>query len=145
MKSRFLFPARFKRVGLWMAPFGFIVWTIIQQGIVDIKLQEVKTIFLATSFFSFLIGMVLLVLSKEKIEDEYTQRVRLESYQFAALFQFFVLLCLTMLVVFFENRFGRIVFEQIPVFLILLFWFVYFIRFNGILYFSKSFRKQYEK
>ena len=145
MKLRFLFPAKFKRAGVLMAPLGFVVWVLIQKNIIQIEEQGIKTIILATAFFSFLIGLIFLVLSREKTEDEYTQKVRLESYQFAAMFQFFILLSLTILVIFFENQFGRIVFEQIPVFLILFFWLVYFIRFNGILYFSKSFRREYEK
>jgi hypothetical protein len=145
MKLRFLFPAKFKRAGVLMAPLGFVVWVLIQKDIIQIEEQGIKTIILATGFFSFLIGLIFLVLSREKTEDEYTQKVRLESYQFAAMFQFFILLSLTILVIFFENRFGKLVFEKMAILLILMFWLVYFIRFNSILYFPKSFRKEYEK
>ncbi len=146
MKSRFLFPSQCKRAGVFMAPLGFVIWALIQQNIIDIGDPGIKTIIMVITFFSFLVGMIFLVLSREKTEDEYTQQVRLESYQFAALVQFFILLSLTIIVMFFEDRFGSFVFEQIPVFLILLFWLVYFIRFNYILYFSKSISsKDYEK
>ena len=128
-----------------MAPFGFAVWALIQQNMLHIEEQGVKTIILAIAFFSFLIGLVFLVLSREKTEDEYTQKVRLDSYQFAAMFQFVILLSLTILVIFFENRFGKLVFEKNAILLILVFWLVYFVRFNWILYSSKSFRKEYEK
>ena len=145
MKLRFLFPAKFKRAGVLMAPLGFVVWVLIQKNIIQIEEQGIKTIILATAFFSFLIGLIFLVLSREKTEDEYTQKVRLDSYQFAAMFQFVILLSLTIFVIFFENRFGKLVFEKNAILLILVFWLVYFVRFNWILYSSKSFRKEYEK
>ena len=121
-----------------MAPLGFIMWVLLQRKILPIELPSVKTGLLIISFCSFLMGMAFLVLSKEKTEDEYTQKVRLESYQFSAMIQFFFLFGLTLLVLFFENSLGRLAFEQMPIFIILFFWLTYFVRFNYVLYFSKS-------
>ncbi|QNA45189.1 hypothetical protein [Lacibacter sediminis] len=139
MKSRFLFSYQFKRAGVFMAPLGFIIWVLLQRKVISVDLPSLKTGLLIISFCSFLIGMAFLVLSKEKTEDEYTRKVRLESYQFSALIQFFLLLGLTILVLFFENSLGRLVFEQMSIFIILFFWLTYFIRFNFVLYSSKSF------
>lgn len=146
MKSRFLLPYRFKKAGAIMAPLGFVIWALLQRSNTLNDEHTIKTGLLILSFCSFMIGMFFLVLSREKTEDEYTQKVRLESYQFAAILQFAILFSLTVLVILSENRFGVFVFEQIPVLLILLFWAIYFIRFNYILYFSRSISsKGYEK
>lgn len=142
MKSRFLLSYQFKRAGVFMAPLGFIIWVLLQRKILPVDLPSFKIGLLVISFCSFLIGMAFLVLSKEKIEDEYTQKVRLESYQFSAMIQFFILFGLTILVLFFENSLGRLVFEQMPIFIILFFWLTYFIRFNYVLYSSKSFNSK---
>ena len=146
MKSRFQLSYRFKRMGALMAPFGFIGWALLQRTNTLDTEHAIKTGLLILTFSSFMIGMVFLVLSREKVEDEYTQKVRLESFQFAAILQFAILFTLTILVIISEKRFGVFVFEQIPVFLILLFWAIYFIRFNYVLYFSRSISdKLYEK
>lgn len=142
MKSRFLFSYQFKRAGVFMAPLGFILWVLLQRKVLPVNLPSLKTGLLVISFCSFLIGMAFLVLSKEKTEDEYTRKVRLESYQFSAQIQFFLLFGLTILVLFFENSLGRLVFEQMPIFIILFFWLTYFIRFNYVLYSSKSFNSK---
>ncbi len=139
MKSRFLLSYQFKKAGALMAPLGFLIWALLQRNnILDDEHNTIKTGLLILGFCSFMIGMFFLVLSREKIEDEYTQKVRLESYQFAAILQFAILFTLTILAIVSENRLGVFVFEQIPVFLIILFWVIYFIRFNWILHFSKS-------
>lgn len=146
MKSRFLLSHKFKKAGAVMAPLGFLIWAFIQRSNIFSEKPVIKTWFLIISFCSFMIGMFFLVLSREKTEDEYTQKIRLESYQFAAILQFAILFTLTVLAIIFENRLGVFVFEQIPLLLILLFWAIYFIRFNYILYFSRSISgRGYEK
>jgi hypothetical protein len=167
MNSRFLLPNKFKKFGAVMAPVGFICWALAQLHVFD---KLVKLIipargtvdtpwelaasqfwflvsFMATMFCSFLLGMLFLVFSRERIEDEYTEKVRLESYQFAALFQFILLFILIVLVIITtltnkKSRLDILVFQALPIFLILLFWIIYFVRFNFILHFSKYFRKK---
>ena len=46
-----------------------------------------NTIIAIVSFFSFLAGMYFLSFSKEKVEDEMISKLRLSSFQFAALCQ----------------------------------------------------------
>lgn len=146
MNSRFLLPYRFKKAGASMAPLGFLIWAFIQRSNILSEEPVIKTWTLIISFCSFIIGMFFLVLSREKTEDEYTQKVRLESYQFAAILQFTILFALTVLAIISENRFGVFVFEQTPLLLIFLYWAIYFIRFNFILYFSRSISgRGYEK
>lgn len=129
-----------------MAPLGFLIWAFIQRSNILSEEPVIKTWTLIISFCSFIIGMFFLVLSREKTEDEYTQKVRLESYQFAAILQFTILFALTVLAIISENRFGVFVFEQTPLLLIFLYWAIYFIRFNFILYFSRSISgRGYEK
>lgn len=167
MKSRFLLSHRFKRIGAYMAPLGFIGWLWAQldgmvpivkwlipskgeifthHGVTENQFWPMVT-FMIICFTAFLLGMLFLIFAKEKQEDEYTQRVRLESLQFAALFQFILLFLLIGLVIimgFVNNkvRMDVIVFEQLPILLILLFWIVYFIRFNWILHFSNLLMKK---
>lgn len=163
MKSRFLLPYRFKRMGAFMAPLGFIGWLWAQldgmvpfvkwlippkgeifthHGVTENQFWPMVA-FMIVCFTSFLIGMAFLVFAKEKYEDEYTQRVRLESFQFSAIAQFIILFVLIITALVAEladknSNLGITVFEVLPILLILLFWIIYFTRFNWILHFSKS-------
>lgn len=146
-----------------MAPIGFICWVLAQLHVFD---SIVRTIipargqidtpwnlaatqfwflvgFMVVMFCAFLLGMLFIVFAREKVEDEYTSKVRLESYQFAAFTQFallFILIVWTIVATLVnkDSRMDIVVFSQLPIFLILLFWIIYFIRFNFILYVSKK-------
>ncbi len=95
---KLLLPNKFKRLGLFMAPFGFVIWLAMQMGytrklmhfFMDENNRAIITlniIIAVLSFFSFLLGICFLVFAKEKIEDELIQKTRLDSFQFAALVQ----------------------------------------------------------
>ncbi len=103
----FLLPHRFKMAGIIMAPLGFGLWLCMQLHITNwfyafINLKEIttvtdgigrssyatiNTVIAIISFFSFLAGMYFLSFSKEKVEDEMISKLRLSSFQFAALCQ----------------------------------------------------------
>lgn len=166
MKSRFLLSYRFKRIGAYMALLGFIGWLWAQldgmvpivkwlippkgeifthQGVTENQFWPMVA-FMIICFTSFLLGMAFLIFAKEKQEDEYTQRVRLESFQFSAIAQFIILFILIVTAIVSEladknSHLGITVFEVLPILLILLFWIVYFIRFNWILHFSSLLTK----
>lgn len=162
MKTRFLLPHTFKKAGVIMAPVGFLCWLVAQEHGFDSIVRAVippkgkedipwnlaanqfwfLVSFMVVMFCSFLLGMLFLVFSREKIEDEYTQKTRLESFQFAALFQFliyFILLVSAVVDTFLhkDSRFSSFVINQLPIPLILLFWILYFVRFNFVLHFKK--------
>ena len=119
MKTKFLLPYVFKRWGAFMAPLGLTGWAIAQLHGLDSLIRFVippkGTIdtpwnlaanqfwfivgFMIVMFCSFLAGMLFLVFSQEKVEDEYTRKVRLESYQFAALSQFAIYFLLIILAI----------------------------------------------
>ncbi len=95
---RMLLPNIFKRFGLVMMPLGFLLWLSMQFGYIknllslvfkegSVAIHHINIAIAVLSFFSFLIGIYFLVFSKEKIEDEMIQKIRLDSFQFAALTQ----------------------------------------------------------
>lgn len=101
---QFLLPHQFKKAGTIMAPLGFSLWFCMQMRITNrfftyLNMEDVKnnlghssfatanTIIAIISFFSFLAGMYFLSFSKEKVEDEMISKIRLSSFQFAALCQ----------------------------------------------------------
>lgn len=138
----FLLPHKFKMIGAIAAPLGLIIWGAAQRTH-DVANSEVfgfvvsRPISLAifiVPFFCFLLGSYALAFSKEKVEDEMIGRLRLESFQFAALFQIFVLV-MGLVVVGFMNgppKEGGMMAFFIAI--IFLFWLSYIIRFNYMLY-----------
>ncbi len=88
MLHKMLLQHKYKKVGTWITPSGFVIWIITQSGFIDYLLPHgrswQRTAILAISFFSFLIGLYLLVFSKERNEDEYINNLRLKSFQTAA-------------------------------------------------------------
>ncbi len=97
MIQKMLLPHKYKMAGVWMTPLGFVNWAVTQSGLFDNVLPNggswQRTTILAVSFFGFLIGLYLLVFSKERNEDEYINNLRLKSFQTAAFGQlvFFIL------------------------------------------------------
>src|SRR4051812_26541554 len=93
MNTRFLLPNYFKKLGLVMVPAGLVLWCLTQQNVFDKLLvgehsvSWPKVIVLVISWFGFLFGMYFIAFSKEKIEDEYINNIRLHSFQLAALVQ----------------------------------------------------------
>ncbi len=157
MKTRFLLPHQFKKIGLVLFVFGFIGWLWGQfggsarmiQNLVNPKgtiatyhplaqnQHELNVAFLSITFFGFLLGLALLILSKEKNEDEYSQKIRLESYQFAAFFQFALILILLISIFITRSDLMETLIVELGLFFILLYWIVYLVRFNFLMYLNK--------
>jgi hypothetical protein len=140
MKTSFLLPNRFKKIGIILFPIGLIIWISIQQGLFKTELNHtMKVIALSLSFFSFLFGLYFISFSKENIEDEYINSVRLKSFQISSITQmvFFLLSFIIMFLFNLEpNGDGGL-----SIFLlssILIFWIMYMIIFNYTLITNKS-------
>ena len=157
MKTRFLLPHRFKKIGLALFIFGFIGWLwgqadgparliknfiapkgkLVTYHPLAQNQYELNVAFLLITFFGFILGLALLILSKERNEDEYSQKLRLESYQFAALFQFILILVLLILRFILGSDIMETLIVELGLFFILLFWIVYLIRFNFLMFLNK--------
>lgn len=101
MSAKFLLPHRFKTLGAWLLPLGLLGWVAAQIGFLnslflwlaasDNTTSEAfalaQRIFLVITFFSFLAGILFLIFSAEKIEDELVSKIRLETFQLAAIVQ----------------------------------------------------------
>lgn len=139
-----LLPNRFKGYGLFMAPFGFVIWLAMQLGFTKIfmllflsegspAIRTINIIVAIISFFSFLSGMYFLAFSKEKVEDEMIQKTRLDSFQFAALVQIIGIIIdfLSMLIFKEPGEGGLMLFFII---LLFIFWLSFICRFNYIIH-----------
>lgn len=152
MKSTYLFPNLYKKVGwLLLAPgliFG-ILFLIFQS---DLSLFNTtvfafanETIFKDTSYFSFLennildelscilmiIGMIFLAFSREKLEDEFISKIRLESLVWATYVNYGILI-LAILLVYNMSFFWVLIFNM---FTLLTF---FLLRFNWALFTTKN-------
>jgi uncharacterized membrane protein len=142
----FLVPHRFKSFGLIAAPIGFASWLMMQFGIwtklfvmlfgdnpnFNPQYHISNVIIAIISFFSFLAGLYCIAFAKEKIEDEMIQKLRLESFQFAAAIQI-----LSIVVGFFTMIFYAPEETGLMLFFILaiaLFWVSFILRFNFVLH-----------
>jgi len=140
MNSSFLLPNRFKRIGLILSPIGLIVWMITQQGLFNADLNHtLKVIVLSLSFFSFLFGLYFTTFSKEPIEDEYINSIRLKSFQISSIAQmvFFIISFTFMFILNIEPKgdFGLSIFLLCS---IIIFWLMYLVIFNYTLITNKS-------
>ena len=153
MKTNYLFPNRFKKIGWLLFIPGIILGVLClidQSGIsfFDIKVIAIiaeQSIFSDASFFSILennvldeissilliIGAQLIAFSKEKTEDEFISKIRLESLVWATYINYAILIFaiifiydMTFLWVLVFNMFTLLVF--------------FLIRFNWALYKSKN-------
>lgn len=138
---KFLLPHRFKKTGLLLLPMGMILWIGGQLGLFNPLLNSMQLrwpgfqIILIMGFFSFLAGVYFLMFAKEKTEDEFILKIRLESFQFAALFQLlFLIVLFTSMAVFSLDPGDESVFILLLAGLILLYWLAYIIRFNYVLH-----------
>jgi hypothetical protein len=144
----FLVPHRFKRIGTFLMLAGFTSWVAMQKGIwtevltalfgadksdpayVDYYLPN--AIIAILSFFGFLAGMYLLAFSREKVEDEMIQKLRLESFQFAAAVQIIAIVIGFILMVFREPGQGGLMLFFVSA--LALFWICFIARFNFIVH-----------
>lgn len=91
---KYLQPHSFKKIGIILSPIGLIVWSALQLNGIQFGLSNhnIEIALLIISFFSFLGGIYFITFSKEKIEDEMIQKIRLDSLLFAAMVQLLFLL-----------------------------------------------------
>ena len=140
MNPSFLLPNRFKKIGYLLFPIGLIIWISIQQGLFKTELNHtMKVITLTLSFFSFLFGLYFITFSKEPIEDEYINSVRLKSFQISSITQmvFFLISFIIMFLFNIEpNGDGGLSIFFLSS--ILIFWIMYIVFFNYTLMKNKS-------
>lgn len=140
MKSLFLLPNRFKKIGYILFPIGLIIWISIQQGLFKTELNHtIKVITLTLSFFSFLFGLYFISFSKEPIEDEYINSVRLKSFQISSITQMvFFLISFIIMFLFNIEPYGDGGLSIFFLSSIILFWIMYIMIFNYTLINTKS-------
>lgn len=140
MKISFLLPNRFKKIGLILFPIGLLVWISTQQGLFNKELNHtMKVLTLTLSFFSFLFGLYFISFSKEPIEDEYIDRVRLKSFQISSITQMvFFLISFTTMFLFNIEPSGDGGLSIFFLSSIILFWIMYIMIFNYTLINTKS-------
>ena len=159
MGAKYLLPHKYEKIGAFLFPLGLIGWIAIQRGVFTNLLFFItgdnkngytqngkpiafyhlpNVIFLLVSFFCCLTGLYFISFSKEKKEDEFISRIRLESFQLSALVQliFFMLTFVIMFVLRTEptGDAGWFLFILCSV---LLFWLFYISRFNYVLHWRK--------
>ncbi|MCX6185655.1 MAG: hypothetical protein NTU43_01500 [Bacteroidetes bacterium] len=158
MKTRFLFPYSFKRMGWIMLVPSCIVGLIVYFMDYQFPFLDVKVFAIAGSFpfspranFSLsdnnitdellciliIVGALFVACSEEKMEDEFIAQTRLESLLWATYINY-ILLLLAMIFVYGVEFFSVLVFNMFTHLLIFL------LRFNYILYKNNK-AIQYEK
>jgi hypothetical protein len=140
MKLSYLLPNRFKKIGLFLLPIGLIIWISIQQGLFKSELNHTnKVLILTLSFLSFLFGLYFILFSKEPIEDEFIERVRLKSFQISSITQMaFFLISFNIMMIFNIEPSGDSGLSIFFLFSIILFWIMYILIFNYTLINNKS-------
>lgn len=152
MKTNYLFPNRYKKLGWLLFIPGIILGIVFLIYQSDISLFNIKVfaiaeeaIFNDTTFFSIsennvldeissiliIIGALLIAFSKEKSEDEFISKIRLESLVWATYINYAILI-LAIIFVYDMTFFWVLVFNM---FTLLVF---FLVRFNWALYKSKN-------
>ena len=131
MKPSLLLPNRFKKNGLVLLSLGLLVWILTQKELIFTELDKTnKVITLTMSFFCFLFGLYFFTFSKEPIEDEYINSIRLKSFQISSLIQMVFFIFSFILMFLFKNEPNGD--EGLSTFLlssIILYWLVYIVSF----------------
>jgi hypothetical protein len=92
MKTRFLFPHKWRTTGIILFIIGFITFLIDQNffeiggwlhGHPLVTGIDMQIIFNDFQYLSVIIGLLLIGFSKEKVEDEQIAQLRLDSLQWA--------------------------------------------------------------
>ena len=152
MKTNYLFSSKFKKIGWFLFVTGIIqglIYFIYQSEPTFLNVNVLaiaeQSLFSKTSFFSItktnlfdeiiglflIIGSIFIAFSKEKSEDEFISKIRLESLVWATYINY-AILTLTIIFVYDLVFFWVLVFNM---FTILIF---FIIRFNWALYKSKT-------
>lgn len=140
MNPSFLLPNRFKKIGLLLFPIGLIIWMVTQRGLLNTDLNHtMKVVTLTLSFFSFLFGLYFTTFSKEAIEDEYINSVRLKSFQISSITQMvFFLISFTLMFILNIEPNGDGGLSLFLLCSIILYWVTYMVFFNYSLINNKS-------
>jgi len=152
MKTNYLFSSNFKKIGWFLFVTGIILGLIYfiyqsEPTFLNVNVLTIaeQSLFSKTSFFSItktnlfdeiiglflIIGSIFIAFSKEKSEDEFISKIRLESLVWATYINY-AILTLTIIFVYDLVFFWVLVFNM---FTILIF---FIIRFNWVLYKSKN-------
>lgn len=140
MNPSFLLPNRFKKIGIILFPIGFIIWIIIQRGLFNTDFNHSMKVFTLTiSFLSSLFGLYFITFSKEPIEDEYINSVRLKSFQISSITQMvFFLISFTLMFMLNIEPNGDAGLSPFLLSSIIIYWLIYIVFFNYILITNKS-------
>lgn len=119
METKFLFPNRYKKIGWIFFIISALLWVYVTVTESEFSFLQTKTFAIAANeFFDkdkffcmvdvnltysligvlFIIGSLLIVFSKEKVEDEFIMKLRLSSFQWAVLVNYLLLLFLFLFV-----------------------------------------------
>jgi hypothetical protein len=112
MKSRFLFPHKWRIAGTIIVLLGILIAlyqkhdsgglsaeTELNGGFFNAsKTQKINVISNDVEYLSFIIGLLLVGFSKEKVEDEQIVQLRLDSLQWAMYINFGILIVCTILI-----------------------------------------------
>ncbi len=153
MSISFLLPHAFKKIGNYCFPVGLLVWIAVQRGVATrlalwiypdsgplpanpiAAYHKLNVVLLAVSFLATILGLYFISFSKEKKEDEFVIKTRLESFLFAALVQVILIVGFMSSAVFvWQAEWGDFLQEAFPLLLVLVFWLTYIIRFHYCLH-----------
>lgn len=117
MKSKLLLSPRFKWIGVFIFLPSFILgfanmFFEYEVPFLTVKMKSWMRIFDHDEFFNTagnnltdeialtftVIGLIMIAFSKEKFEDEFIQKIRLESFQWAVLVSYIILILCTWLI-----------------------------------------------
>lgn len=109
MDSSLLIPNRYKRIGWMILVPSFILGLFVrfadlQLGFLEISknnkslLDDDINLTDELALTGIIIGLLLLAFSREKVEDEYIGKIRLESLQWAVLINYILLIIATWLI-----------------------------------------------
>lgn len=148
MKSLRLLAPYYKKIGWICMLIGAAVWIFYQLELInlpEIKVFAISAESLDQVYFSFIdteiertlagvlviIGGLLITFSREKMEDEFIQTLRLRSFQWAFLLNYIILLFLFIFV--YGMSFLTVMVYQMFLILVL-----YILRFQYLLYINKA-------
>lgn len=141
MKSKFLLPHAYKKIGWFISlPFIFLgfTWTYLTEADSKLSTMVGQQIGRAMGDYSdefisigIFVGLLLVSFSREKDEDEYISKIRLESLQLAVLVNY-VLLILATVFIYDMAYFNVMIYNMFTILLI------FIIRFHFLLYRQKK-------
>jgi hypothetical protein len=138
MKSNYLLPHVYKKIG-WFITVPFLVLGLFMSYLSDLFNLFKQPNWLDKMFGQFqdeviavglIVGLLLVAFSREKTEDEYINKIRLESLQISVLINY-VLLIICILVFYDMDFFSVMVYNMFTILLL------FIIRFNFIIYRNK--------